>query len=45
MPPLDAWESAEDFKAIAAGVILMPIPIPWAYVYRHCLRQQGNRWR
>ena len=29
---------AEDFKAIAAGVILMPIVIPWGYVYRHYVK-------
>ena len=36
---------AEDFKAIVAGVILMPIVIPWGYVYRHYVNQQANRWR
>jgi hypothetical protein len=36
---------AEDFKAIAAGVILMPIVIPWGYVYRHYVKQPANRWR
>jgi hypothetical protein len=35
---------AEDFTAIAAGAILMPIVIPWSYVYRHYVKQQ-NRWR
>jgi hypothetical protein len=35
----------EDFKAIAAGVILMPMVIPWRYVYRHYVKQQANRWR
>src|SRR5438046_10632105 len=30
MPP--TW--AEDFKAIAAGVVLMPIVIPWGYLWR-----------
>ena len=34
----------EDFQAIAAGVILMPIVIPWRYVYRHYVKQQANRW-
>lgn len=29
---------AEDFQAIAAGVILMPLVIPWGYVYRHYLK-------
>jgi hypothetical protein len=36
---------AEDFKAIAFGVVLMPIVIPWGYVYRHYVKQQANRWR
>jgi hypothetical protein len=36
---------AEDFKAIAAGVILMPIVIPWGYLYRHYVKQPANRWR
>ncbi len=36
---------AEDFKAIAAGVILMPIVIPWVYVYRHYVKQKANPWR
>jgi hypothetical protein len=36
---------ADDFGAITAGVILMPIVIPWGYVHRHYIKQQGNRWR
>ena len=36
---------SEDFKAIAAGVILMPIVIPWVYVYRHFVKMSGPRWR
>lgn len=35
----------DDFKAIAAGVILMPIVIPWGYVYRRYVRQPSDRWR
>lgn len=33
----------EDFKAIALGVILIPI-IPWGYVFRHFLKERGARW-
>ncbi len=29
---------AGDFQAIAFGVILMPIVIPWGYVYRHYIK-------
>jgi hypothetical protein len=36
---------AEDFKAIAAGVILMPLIIPWGYVWRHYVKAPGDRWR
>ena len=36
---------AEDFQAITAGVILMPIVIPWGYVWRHYFKQSGDRWR
>lgn len=41
MPP--TWP--EDFKAIAVGAILMPIVIPWGYVYRHYVNQTSERWR
>jgi hypothetical protein len=36
---------AEDSYAIGLGVILMPLVIPWGYVYRHYLKQSGARWR
>lgn len=36
---------AEDFFAIGLGVILMPLVIPWGYVYRHYVKQSGARWR
>ena len=35
---------SEDFTAIAAGVILMPIVIPWGYVYRNYVKAAGDRW-
>lgn len=35
----------EDFQNIALGVILMPLVIPWGYVYRHYVKQRANRWR
>ena len=35
----------EDFQNIAFGVILMPIVMPWGYVYRHYIRQPAARWR
>jgi hypothetical protein len=36
---------AEDFAAIAMGVVLMPLVIPWSYVYRHYVKQHPDRWR
>jgi hypothetical protein len=36
---------AEDFEAIAIGVILMPLVIPWRFVYRHYVKQHADRWR
>jgi hypothetical protein len=41
MPPT----FTEDFRNIVLGVILMPIVIPWGYVYRHYIRQPAARWR
>ena len=35
----------DDFKSIAVGVVLMPIVIPWGYVYRHYVKQPSERWR
>jgi hypothetical protein len=36
---------AEDFFAITMGVVLMPLIIPWAYVWRHYVTAPGDRWR
>jgi len=33
-----------DVQAIVAGVILMPIVIPWGYVYQHYIKAAGDRW-
>jgi hypothetical protein len=41
MPPT----FADDFPAILAGVILMPLVIPWSYVWRHYVKGPGARWR
>jgi len=34
---------AEDFPAIVAGVLLMPIVIPCGYVYRHYVKRHADR--
>jgi hypothetical protein len=36
---------AEDFPNILLGVVLMPIVIPWPYVWRHYVKAPGTRWR
>ena len=41
MPPT----FAEDSFNIGVGVILMPLVIPWGYVWRHYIQQPGARWR
>jgi hypothetical protein len=49
---LPQWSSAqipptfaEDFVNIGLGVIVVPLVIPWGYVYRHYVEQPGARWR
>jgi hypothetical protein len=36
---------ADDSFSIGFGVILIPLVIPWGYVYHHYVRQPGARWR
>jgi hypothetical protein len=36
---------AEDFFNVGVGVILMPLVIPWGYVWRHYVKASGDRWR
>jgi hypothetical protein len=36
---------SEDIKAIGLGVILMPIVIPWGYVYRRYVKSAPQRQR
>ena len=36
---------AEDFRAIVLGPLLLIPIIPWGYVWRHYLRNAGERWR
>ena len=35
---------ADDFFNIGFGVILMPLIIPWGYVWRHYVTRPGARW-
>jgi hypothetical protein len=36
---------SEDFASIGFGVILMPLVIPWGFVYRRFVTLPGARWR
>ncbi|HMJ92794.1 MAG TPA: hypothetical protein VK472_01710 [Allosphingosinicella sp.] len=36
---------AEDFLNITFGVILMPLVIPWGYVWRQYVKAPADRWR
>jgi hypothetical protein len=36
---------AEDSFNIIVGVILMPIVIPWGYVWQNFVKAAGDRWR
>ena len=35
----------DDFFNIAFGVILVPLALPWGYVWRHYVRAPAERWR
>lgn len=41
MPPT----FAEDFPNILLGVVLMPLVIPWGYVWHQYVKAPGARWR
>lgn len=36
---------AEDMFNIGLGIVLMPLVIPWGYVWRHYAKAPGDRWR
>lgn len=35
----------DDFPAITVGVVLMPLMLPWGYIWRKFVRAPGDRWR
>ena len=41
---LDA-DNAETFRAVLAGVILVPIALPWRYLIDNYVKRPGDRWR
>ncbi len=36
---------AYDLKSTMVGVVLMPLVIPWGYVWRHYVQRAGDRWK
>ena len=41
---LDA-RTMESVVDCVVGVVLVPIALPWAYVWRHYVKKPGDRWR
>jgi hypothetical protein len=37
--------TSEDLANTLFGVVLMPLMIPWPFVWRHYVKQPGARWR
>ena len=35
----------DDFPSISFGVVIMPLVIPWGYVWQHYVKAPGERWR
>lgn len=38
----DVWDSVQ---ACMMGIVIMPVAIPWSYVWNHYVRAAGDRWR
>ena len=38
-------DSAQTFFEVGVGVILVPIVMPWGYVWRHYVKGAADRWR
>ena len=38
-------DSAQTFFEVGVGVILVPIVMPWRYVWENYVRRPGDRWR
>lgn len=41
---LDA-DRRETLFACVMGIVLVPIAVPWGYVFRHYVKAPGDRWR
>ena len=38
-------DSAQTFFEVGVGVVLVPIVMPWGYVFEYFVRRPGDRWR
>ena len=38
-------DTADTVFACLMGVVLVPIVVPWPYVYAHYVRKPGDRWK
>ncbi len=38
-------DTAENLVAIGLGVVLVPLVLPWGYVWRQYVTVRGDRWR
>ena len=43
-PGLDGYASETFFECLI-GIVLLPLVIPWRYVFTHYLRRPGEPWR
>ena len=43
-PGLDPY-ARESLFACAMGVVLVPLVLPWGYLYRQYVRASGARWK
>ena len=41
---LDA-NTRETLNACLMGIVLVPLAVPWGYVFRHYMKAPGDRWR
>jgi hypothetical protein len=41
---LDA-NTRETLNACLMGIVLVPLAVPWGYVFRHYMKTPGDRWR
>src|SRR5258705_478828 len=38
-------DTRETLKACLMGIVLVPLVMPWGYVFAHYMKMSGDRWR